>query len=76
MLHVGANLGDTVLSNHLEEPVKYREFIGLRLLAMLVLVPAMFFVALALEGSGWWLIAAVAYPCISLVVIGYVNRDE
>ncbi|MFC7485839.1 hypothetical protein ACOCJ7_04865 [Knoellia sp. CPCC 206453] len=56
--------------------MKYREFIGLRLLAILVIVPAMFFVALALEGSAWWLIAAVAYPCTCLLVVGYVNRDE
>lgn len=37
--------------------MRYREFIGTRLLAILVLVPAMFYIALGLEGSNWWPIA-------------------
>lgn len=56
--------------------MRYREFIGLRLLAVLVLVPPMFFVALALEGSAWWCAPAVVYPVLALAVIGYVNRDR
>lgn len=56
--------------------MKYREFIGTRLLAMLVLVPAMFFIALGLEGSGWWLLAAAVYVPLSLVIVGYLNRNQ
>lgn len=56
--------------------MKYREFIRTGLLAMLLVVPAMFFITLALEGSGWWLIAAVAYLPLCLVVVDYLNHNH
>ena len=56
--------------------MRYGEFIGTRLLAMLVLIPAMFFIALGLEGSGWWLIATVLYVPLCLAIVGYLNRNK
>lgn len=56
--------------------MRYREFIGTRLLAILALVPAMFFIALGLEGSNWWLVAAAAYVPLCLVIVGYLNRNH
>lgn len=41
-----------------------------------VLVPAMFFLALGLEGSGWWVVAALAYVPLRLAIVGYLNRNH
>ena len=56
--------------------MKYREFVGARLLAMAVVVPAMFFIALGLEGSGWWLVVAIAYVPLCIAFVGYLNRHH
>lgn len=56
--------------------MRYREFLGVRLLAVIAIVPAMLFVALALEGSAWWLVLALSWPILALGVVGYLNRDN
>lgn len=58
------------------DDVRYREFIGIRLLAIVSIVPAFLFLGLALEGSAWWLLAALAYPVFAIAVLGYLNRDQ
>jgi hypothetical protein len=51
------------------EVAGYREFIGTRLLAIAVLLPMTLFIALGVEGSAWWFLAAVAYPPAVLGII-------
>jgi hypothetical protein len=56
--------------------LKYREFIRLRLMAIAVILPTMFFFALAIEGSAWWFVAVAVYPLLLLAVVVRFNRKQ
>jgi len=50
--------------------VRYRDKLGTRALAWVVLVPAFIFLGLAVDGDGWWWgLAAVAYPLLAAGVL-------